>query len=97
MKVVDLAEVLAPGVPITEIGIRPGEKLHELLVTSDEARHAVAAGLVFVIMPEHPWWESGGKWESEGILPDGYAFSSDTNERWISREDLEEMLEPHHT
>ena len=60
MRVIDLAEAIAPGVPRDVIGIRPGEKLHELLITSDEARHAIDAGDVYVVMPEHPWWDEMG-------------------------------------
>ena len=56
MRVVDLAEAMAPGVPREVIGIRPGEKLHEVLLTADESRHAIDAGDVYVVLPEHPWW-----------------------------------------
>src|ERR1700710_1326663 len=57
MRVVDLAEAMGPGLPRDIIGIRPGEKLHELLLTSDESRHAVEHDDVFVVLPEHPWWD----------------------------------------
>ena len=60
MRVTDLAEAIAPGVPRDVIGIRPGEKLHELLITSDEARHTIDAGDVYLVMPEHPWWDEMG-------------------------------------
>ena len=57
MRVTDLAEAIAPGVPREVIGIRPGEKLHELLITADESRHTIDAGDVYVVLPEHPWWD----------------------------------------
>ena len=57
MRVVDLAEAMAPGVPREVIGIRPGEKLHEILLTPDEARHSIDTGDVYVVLPEHPWWD----------------------------------------
>ncbi len=47
-----------PGLPHDVIGIRPGEKLHEVLLTTDESRHAIDAGDVYVVLPEHPWWEA---------------------------------------
>ena len=56
MRVIDLADAVAPGVPHDLTGIRPGEKLHELLLTSDESRHAIDVGDVYVILPEQPWW-----------------------------------------
>ena len=58
MRVTDLAEAMAPGLPVDMIGIRPGEKLHEVLLTSDESRHAIDAGDVYVVLPEHPWWNA---------------------------------------
>ena len=57
MRVVDLADAMAPSLPREVIGIRPGEKLHELLLTVDESRHAVDADDVYVVLPEHPWWD----------------------------------------
>ena len=55
-RVTDLAEAMAPGVPRDVIGIRPGEKLHEILLTDDEARHAIETEDNYVVLPEHPWW-----------------------------------------
>ena len=55
-RVVDLAEAIAPGVSIRYTGIRPGEKLHEVLITSDEARHTFDMGWCYVVVPEHPFW-----------------------------------------
>ena len=60
MRVTDLAEAIAPGVPREVIGIRPGEKLHELMITSDESRHTIDAGDVYIVLPEHPWWTENG-------------------------------------
>jgi UDP-N-acetylglucosamine 4,6-dehydratase/5-epimerase len=91
MRVVDLAEAIAPGVKRDVIGIRPGEKLHELLITSDEARHTVDAGDVFVITPEHPWWSQD--WHAEGRpLADGFVYSSETNDEWLDVAKLRAML-----
>ena len=57
MRMVDLAVALAPGCDVVQIGIRPGEKLHEVLVSEDEARHTVETEEGFVILPMHPWWK----------------------------------------
>jgi UDP-N-acetylglucosamine 4,6-dehydratase len=88
MRVVDLAEAMAPGVPTRIIGIRPGEKLHELLLTSDEARHAVDTDGVFVVTPEHPWWSDNPRWIDGKPLDDGFMYASNTNTEWLGADEL---------
>ncbi|MDQ3756595.1 MAG: UDP-N-acetylglucosamine 4,6-dehydratase (inverting) [Actinomycetota bacterium] len=92
MKVVDLADAMAPGVPREIIGIRPGEKLHELLLTSDEARHSIDAGDVYVVVPEHPWWTDHPRWMDGKPLDDGFTYSSGQNDWWLTPEELRSML-----
>ena len=92
MRVVELAEAVGPGVPHEITGIRPGEKLHEILLTADESRHTVDAGDAYVILPEHPWWFDNPKWE-EGTTPrDGFVYSSDGNDSWVTPEQLPDLL-----
>ena len=91
MRVVDLAAALAPDVPYDVVGIRAGEKLHELLLTSDESRHAVDTGDMYVVVPElAPWHE--GEWSDGKRVPDGFAYTSDGNDRWLTPEDLAKLL-----
>lgn len=92
MRVVDLAEAIAPGVPVEIVGIRPGEKLHEALLTADEARHAVDAGDMYVVLPEHPWWSSSADWADGTPLSDGFAYTSDTNSDWLDADQLRGLL-----
>jgi UDP-N-acetylglucosamine 4,6-dehydratase len=92
MRVADLAEAIAPGVEQDVVGIRPGEKLHEILLTSDEARHAVAAEDVYVVLPEHPWWSANPTWVEGKPLDDGFIYSSDSNERWLDVASLTSMV-----
>ena len=68
MRLVDLAETIAPGCEVEYIGIRPGEKLHEVLVSDDEARQTLATEDMFVIQPAHPWWKSEN-WERASRCP----------------------------
>ena len=91
IRVPDLADAIAPGVPRDIIGIRPGEKLHEQLLTSDETRHAVDAGDVYVVLPEHEWWKHD-HWIEGKPLDEGFVYSSDTNDQWLSTEDLTALL-----
>jgi UDP-N-acetylglucosamine 4,6-dehydratase/5-epimerase len=93
MRLLDLAETIAPGCEIEYIGIRPGEKLHEVLVSEDESRQAVATDEMFIIKPSHPWW-SAENWVHGKPLPDGFRYSSDTNEQWLTRRQLEELIAP---
>ena len=90
MKVADLAEVVAPEATIKKIGIRPGEKLNEVLLTPEESRHSKELDKHYIIEPEHPFWrESGFNGKS---LPEGFRYSSDSNEWWLSKEELRKML-----
>jgi UDP-N-acetylglucosamine 4,6-dehydratase len=93
MKVTDLAEAMAPGVPVKIIGIRPGEKLHEVLITDDESRHTIDAGDVFVVLPEHPWWTDHPRWVSGSPLSDGFIYASNTNDEWLGPDELRRVLD----
>lgn len=90
MKIMDLARAIAPEAKIQITGIRPGEKLHEVLLTEDEARHAREFDKYFVVEPEHPFWTEdsikGGK-----PLDPNFRYASDINTHWISIEDLKRI------
>jgi len=87
MAISELASVLAPNCDVEITGIRPGEKLHEVLLSSDEARHSVAYEDMYVIKPEHQWWGESN-FHDGASLPPGFEFSSDTNDRWLSPHEL---------
>lgn len=91
MKILDIAAAIAPEAPIEIVGIRPGEKLHEVMITADEARHTVRVGDVFVVLPESVPWTKGVDWQGEG-LPDGFEYSSGNNDQWLSVDDLVRMI-----
>jgi len=90
MKLIDIADAIAPKAKKKVIGIRPGEKLHEVLLTEDEARHSRAFKNYFVIEPEHPFWDE--TIDSAGSLPEGFRYESNTNENWLSKEDIINIL-----
>ncbi len=92
MTIQDLVSAVAPGCEISEIGIRPGEKLHEVLISEDEARHALELDDMFVVQPVHPWW-SGDNWPDGRPLPDGFRYGSDSNPQWLKVDDLRSMVE----
>lgn len=92
MKVTDLAKAICPDCKIEIIGIRPSEKLHETMITEDDARHTLDYNTYYVIEPEFPWWNAeyskGGK-----PLPDGFSYISNTNDHWLSINDLKKLIE----
>jgi len=90
-NIMDLAEAVAPDCEVERIGIRPGEKLHEVLISSDESRHTVELEDMFVIQPAHPWWFSDN-WAAGKSLPDGFRYASDTNSQLLSVEQLRQLL-----
>lgn len=92
MKLVDLADAIAPGAQKEVTGIRPGEKINEVLLTEEEACHTRDFEGHFVIEPQYPFWDSsllnGGK-----KLPEGFRYTSDSNKHWLTGEELQEMIE----
>ena len=93
MKIMDLAKAVAPDCEIEFIGIRPGEKLHEVLISVDESRHTVEVGGMYVIRPSHPWWNVENWANAKKPLPEGFCYASDTNTHWLSAEELGELVE----
>jgi UDP-N-acetylglucosamine 4,6-dehydratase len=93
MKVLEIAEAIAPGASRRIVGIRPGEKVHEVLLTEDESRRARALEDRFVIYPQLPSWAIAQEQLGEE-LPPGFRYSSDTNDTWLQAEDIRGMAEP---
>jgi UDP-N-acetylglucosamine 4,6-dehydratase len=93
-KVVDLARAIAPDARLEIIGIRPGEKLHEVLISEDEARTTIELDTMYVVQPAEALW-FGYAWNKKGRpLPDGYHFSSDNNTQWLDVEGIKKYIAP---
>jgi UDP-N-acetylglucosamine 4,6-dehydratase len=94
MKMVDLATAMAPEAKVEVIGIRPGEKLHESLISEDEARTTVEMPDMYVVQPAEAMW-FGRDWEKQGkSLPDGFRYASNTNDQWLSEAEIRAMIAP---
>ncbi len=92
MSIMDLVKAIAPNCEVKFTGIRPGEKLHETLVSVDESRHTVMLNDKYVILPEyHPWGPI--TWDQGELLPDGFSFTSDKNDCWLTAEQLQRMVD----
>lgn len=93
MRIVDLAHALAPGVELEEIGVRPGEKLHEVLITEDEARTTLELDDRYLIYPVATGWtrDKFPAYETQSV-PEGFSFVSNTNDRWLDATSLNEMV-----
>ena len=78
MNIMDLASAIAPECKIEEIGIRAGEKIHEVLISNDEARHTLELEDMYIIQPLHHWWKIEN-WEKALSLPDDFKYTSDNN------------------
>ncbi|MGZ3662731.1 MAG: polysaccharide biosynthesis protein, partial [Bdellovibrionota bacterium] len=94
MNIMDLAQAIAPECKHEFVGIRPGEKLHEILVPEDDARRTVELEKYFVIQPELSFWskQAGSKYSSEKKCPDGFSYTSDNNPQKLSIEALRSMI-----
>lgn len=91
MRVLDIAEAIAPDAEKVFTGIRPGEKLHEAMLTEDESRHANELDDCYMIYPEFPMWRTEPYTQGTPVA-DGFRYTSDNNTEWLGPEELRAML-----
>ncbi len=93
MRIVDLASALAPSLPHKEVGIRPGEKLHEVMITEDDARATIELDDRYVICPALPTW-TGKHLTDLGARPvaEGFRYGSDCNSEWLDAAGLTQII-----
>jgi UDP-N-acetylglucosamine 4,6-dehydratase len=90
MKITDLVAAIAPNSKIEEIGIRPGEKLHEEMISADDSRRTVMQKTKFILSPTSSEWAyvepKGDK------LPEGFSYKSDTNDQWLTQREIKDFI-----
>ncbi len=92
MKVTDIADIIAPKAKRKVTGIRPGEKISEILLTQEESRHTREFDEYFVIEPADSFWNQSNR-EAGKPLPEGFRYTSENNDYWLSKEDFKKILE----
>ena len=91
MKIMDLAKAIAPDAKIEILGIRPGEKMHEAMISEDDARNTKELDGCYIIQPAFHWWDKSNHAIGRDVT-EGFRYSSDTNKQWLTKEKLQEMV-----
>lgn len=92
MKILDLADAISPSAQKNVVGIRPGEKVHEVLLTEDESRHAKEFDRYFIIEPEFAFWGKSNH-SSGKNLREGFRYTSENNTAWLTQQELRDIVE----
>lgn len=90
--IITLAKAMAPECEYDILGIRPGEKLHELMIGEDDARRTRDMGDYYVIEPDFPWWDRS-RLDHGSNVEDGFSYRSDTNPQKLTVEEVRAVLE----
>ena len=91
MNIMDLAKAIAPQCKTNVVGIRPGEKLHEVMISEDDARNTKELSDCYVIQPAFDWWGQNNHAEGKSV-PEGFSYSSDKNKEWLTIPQLQKMI-----
>ena len=91
-KITDLASAILPDCTLKEIGIREGEKLHEVMITKEDSLYTYEYEKHFIIYPHMSWWSNASVIPGGTPVPQGFEYSSGTNSQWLSVEDLRVLL-----
>lgn len=94
MSIVELARSIGPDCELDFVGIRSGEKVHEVMISEHDARNTLEMGSYYVITPQFKWWGRNGEWaRREGEAVDAsFRYSSDTNQQWLTPAELRQIV-----
>jgi len=96
-KILELADAIGPNCKKDIVGIRPGEKIHEEMITASDSYYTVDIGRYYVILPQNPLWNYDQYYEEKKAkkVSDGFVYNSGTNDEWLSKEELRELIKNH--
>lgn len=92
MKITDLARAIGPECDIETIGIRAGEKIHEIMITKDDARRTLDAGDFYIVQPAFRFWSRRCNWVDAKPLPDGFEYNSGNNPWFLSSDEMVDLV-----
>lgn len=93
MRIMDLAKAIAPELGTHIIGIRPGEKIHEQMISQEDARHTLEFDDYYIIQPDLTWWKNEAKNIGGKPVPEDFSYNSGTNTEWLSISDMQKLIE----
>ena len=91
-RITDLAQAMLPGCKMTEVGIREGEKLHEIMVTREDSLHTYEYEKHYIVYPHYNWWGVKDVLPGGKVVEPEFEYSSGTNKDWLSVEDIQRLL-----
>ncbi|OGP64298.1 MAG: UDP-N-acetylglucosamine 4,6-dehydratase (inverting), partial [Deltaproteobacteria bacterium RBG_16_42_7] len=93
MNIMELAKAIASECKHEVVGIRPGEKLHEVMITEDDARHTLELEDYYIVEPEFKWWSNKRHVVNGGVpAPENFRYASNTNDKWLTVEELRKLI-----
>ena len=92
IKMTDLAQAIAPDLPISEVGIRPGEKIHEMMISTDDARNTLEFPDYYIIQPSFHWWTARNNHFAGKAVKEGFEYHSGNNTKWLSVSQIRKLL-----
>ena len=92
MKMPDLAKAIAPNLKTVEVGIRPGEKVHEQMITKEDARNTLEFDEYYIILPEIDFKHITHKYPKGKLVPADFEYHSGNNDRWLTIEDMKKLI-----
>lgn len=93
MRIMDLAKAIAPNLDTHIIGIRPGEKIHEQMISAEDARHTLEFDEYYIIQPDLSWWKARKKDLGGKPVPADFVYNSATNTQWLTISDMQKLIE----
>lgn len=93
IKIIDLAKAMAPDLSIKEIGIRPGEKIHEMMISSNDARNTLEFDNYYIIQPSFDWWGEKNNHKNGKVIEKDFEYHSGNNNKWLTVSQIRKLIQ----